>query len=486
VYSDRSTTLSIQIVASIVFLLGVGLLTLIFVGHDAIKKADGVSSARQERFAGRSLAQEIDGLPNEQFSVTIWDDAILNTRAGDADWIDGNLGVWMHEYFGHDETYILNSEGSPFFAAVQSERVSPDLYTDRADVIDPLVAQLRAAMAAASQGLDNPHEELAEVSVTDAMQLEGVAAIASVVPIVSDTGNIMQAPGTESLHVAVKYLDADLAQQIGARNELRNATFDSEPPEDGLTGVPVTDAAGKEIAWLSWQPEQPGMTIFMQMLPVLLGSVLAGACLLWWVLHRLLHLSRLLHVSEVQARFLANHDPLTDLPNRMLFQDRLRQAINATARNGEPVALVAVDLDRFKLINDSLGHPAGDELIRQVGSRLVELVRASDTVARFGGDEFMILMRDVADDDDLRRFCSRIVKNLSRPYELLGHTACIGASVGAVRASSADMDGDDLMRQADLALYKSKSEGRGRYSLFETNLLKTTMGMGAGQASATG
>lgn len=470
--SDRSTKLSIQIVASIVFLLGAGLLTLVFVGHDAIKKADDVSSARQERFAARSLAQEIDDLPNDQRSVTIWDDSIRKVRAGDTDWIDENLGAWMHDYFGHDETYILNADGVPFFASVQTERVPPDRYGDRADVIDPLVAQLRSAMAGASDGLDNPHEELADLSVTDAMRLDGVAALASVVPIVSDTGDIIQAPGTELLHVSVKYLDDELAQQIGARNEFQTVSFASDPPDDGLTGVPVTDADGTQIAWLTWQSEHPGMTIFMQMLPALLGSVLAGACLLWWVLHRLLRVSEELHVSEAQARFLAHHDPLTGLPNRMLFQDRLTQAISATARNGQPVALVAIDLDGFKLINDTLGHPAGDELIRQVGGRLVDLVRASDTVARFGGDEFMILMRDVADDCELRRFCARIVKDLARPYGLPGNTGCIGTSVGAVRASSADTGWDDLMRHADIALYKAKSEGRGRYNLFEAKMDK--------------
>ncbi|SEO37373.1 diguanylate cyclase (GGDEF) domain-containing protein [Salinihabitans flavidus] len=469
---NRQKSLSKQIVASLVVLLGTGLLTLVFVGYNAIRIADDASSARQERFAARSLAEEIADLPNDQRSVTIWDDSVVWTRARDADWMDGNLGAWVQGYFGHDETYILDPEGVPYFASIQTERVSFDRYEDRADRIAPLVAQLRAAMAEASLGIDNPYEELADVSVVAALRFDDVAAIVSVVPIVSDTGDIVQSAGTESLHVAVQYIDADLAGRIGTPNELRDVAFGPAPPEGSFTGVPVTDADDTAITWLTWQPERPGTAIFMRMLPVLLFSVLAGVGLLWWMVHRLLRLSGQLHVSEAQARFLANHDALTGLPNRKLFQDRLTQAMHATARSGQPVALIAIDLDRFKLINDSLGHPAGDELIRQVGSRLVELVRASDTVARFGGDEFMILMRDVAGDDDLRRFCARIVEQLSRPYDLLGNTGSIGASVGAVRAGSLDSKRDDLMRRADIALYRAKTEGRGRYVLFESKMGK--------------
>ncbi len=460
-------SLSTQIVATLGLLLGIGLLTLIFVGYNAIRMADNDAVNRQERFAARSLVEEISALPKDQHNVTIWDDAILRTRARDADWMDGNLGSWMQGYFGHNETYILDSEGVPFFAAVLTERVPPDRYADRADFIARLVAQLRAAMAEASEGLDNPYEELAELSEVGAHQFDDVAAIVSVVPIISDTGDIVQTPGSESLHVTVRYLDEALAEQIGTPNELRDVAFGSARPEGANIGVPVTDAAGKEIAWLTWQPEYPGMTIFMQMLPALLASVLVSGCLLWWMLHRLLRVSEQLHVSEAHALFLAHHDPLTGLPNRKLFQDRLSQAMLATERSSRPVALVAIDLDRFKLINDSLGHPAGDELIRQVGNRLADLVRASDTVARFGGDEFMILLRDVGDDDDLRRFCARIVERLSSPYELLGHTGCVGASVGAARDGTGDRDWDELMRRADIALYKAKAEGKGRYSLFE-------------------
>ena len=468
----RANSLSMQIVTSLLILTAVGLLSLIVVGQNAVSLVDDDYSSQQERFATRILSSEMAGQPHDQRSVTIWDEAVVRTAARDHDWMDENIGVWMHGYFGHDETYVLDLDNMPYHAAILSERTTTDMYSERAGLIAPMVTQLRATMAQASEGLDNPYEELADVSVVAPLRFSDVTAIVSVVPIISESGNVPQTPGSESLHVALQYVDAELAEQIGAPIELHDVTFAPEAPTGGQAGVALTDPSGDDVAWLTWQPEQPGTVLLMKLLPVLAASITLGALMLCWVVKRLVRLSRQLQVSEAQARFLSNHDGLTGLPNRTLFQDRLAQAMHAAARDGNSVAVVAIDLDNFKQINDSLGHPAGDELIRQVGNRLVDLVRANDTVAQFGGDEFMILMRDVADDDQLLRFYERIVEHLSRCYELLGNSSVIGASVGAVRAGTDDEDWEELMRCADIALYRAKSDGKGRCSLFERKVDK--------------
>lgn len=470
--SNRPTSLSIQIVSSLFVLSLAGGLSLILVGHNAVNLVDETSAEQQARFATRNLASIIAGQPEDQRSVTIWNDAVIRTAARDFDWMDENLGIWVHDYFGHDETYVLDRDNLPYYAAVSSERSRTDRYSERAALIAPMVTQLRETMATASAGLDNPYEELADVSVAAPVKFNDVTAIVSLVPIISESGRVSQTPGAESLHVALQYIDAELAQKIGAPIELQDVAFGPLAPAEGQAGIPATDLSGDAVAWLTWQPERPGTRLLMEMLPVLLASIALGALMLCWVVNRLVRLSSQLQVSEAQARFLANHDVLTGLPNRILFQERLTQAMHSAVRDDNLVALVAIDLDNFKRINDSLGHPAGDELVRQVGNRLVDLVRASDTVARFGGDEFLILLRDVADEDQLRRFCERIVVDLSHPYALLGDTANIGASVGAVLARADDQDWDELMRRADIALYRAKSDGKGRYSLFEADIGK--------------
>lgn len=473
--SYRPTSLSIQIVTSLLVLsLAVGLGVVIF-GHNAVNLVDETSEAQQARFASRNLGSIIERQPEDQRSVTIWNEAVIRTAARDFDWMDENLGIWVHDYFGHDETYVLDRKNLPYYATVSSERSRTDMYSERAAQIAPMVREIRATMETVSAGLDNPYEELAAVSVVAPIRFSDVTAIVSLVPIIPESGKVAQTPGAESQHVALQYVDAELAQRIGASIELKDVAFGPLAPAGGQAGIAVTDPSGDAVGWVTWEPEQPGTALLMKMLPVLLASIALGALMLCWVVIRLVRLSSQLQVSEAQARFLANHDVLTGLPNRILFQERLTQAMHSAVRDDNLVALVAlvaIDLDNFKRINDSLGHPAGDELVRQVGNRLVDLVRASDTVARFGGDEFLILLRDVADEDQLRRFCERIVVDLSHPYALLGDTANIGASVGAVLARADDQDWDELMRRADIALYRAKSDGKGRYSLFEADIGK--------------
>ena len=203
-----------QIVGSVLIILTLGFLGLILVGHNAIDMADTTSVARQERFAARNLAAEVARLPEQQRSSTVWDDAVRQTRDRDDQWIDANLGFWMQDYFGHSESYILDRADEPFFASVAGERRSSDVYGARAQAIAPLVKQLRSDMADASRGLENPYEELSEISVVAPVRFDAGNAIVSVVPIISDTGNVPQMPGTESLHVAVRYLDARLLSKL--------------------------------------------------------------------------------------------------------------------------------------------------------------------------------------------------------------------------------------------------------------------------------
>jgi diguanylate cyclase (GGDEF)-like protein/PAS domain S-box-containing protein len=173
--------------------------------------------------------------------------------------------------------------------------------------------------------------------------------------------------------------------------------------------------------------------------------------------------------SEQVIRHQALHDPLTGLPNRALFLDRLTQALARTRRHHTQLAVLLLDLDHFKLVNDSLGHHAGDELLRAVTPRLAEAVRAEDTVARLGGDEFVVLCEDVGGEGEVGRVAARISETLSRPFVLDGSEHFIRASVGAVLAE-ATATPEDLVRDADAAMYRAKERGRGRYELFDETM----------------
>jgi diguanylate cyclase (GGDEF)-like protein/PAS domain S-box-containing protein len=164
----------------------------------------------------------------------------------------------------------------------------------------------------------------------------------------------------------------------------------------------------------------------------------------------------------------ATHDPLTGLPNRRLLIEALITALADLGRGHRTgtVALMFVDLDRFKLVNDVLGHDAGDALLRTAAARLRNAVRAHDMVARFGGDEFVVLLQHVADRGELHDVAQRILDAIATPIQVGGETADVGASVGIATASGPDDDPDALVRNADAAMYRAKEHGRGRYEFF--------------------
>ena len=172
--------------------------------------------------------------------------------------------------------------------------------------------------------------------------------------------------------------------------------------------------------------------------------------------------------DEVRERAL--RDPLTGLPNRALIEDRLQQAITRTERNGGRVAVLFLDLDRFKVINDSLGHQVGDDLLVSVSSRIRTVMRGSDTAGRFGGDEFVVLCEDIANEDVVLDVAQRLVDAFAEPFTLQGENVFLSASVGIAVASGGTCNATALVRDADAAMYKAKERGRNRFELFDSEM----------------
>jgi diguanylate cyclase (GGDEF)-like protein/PAS domain S-box-containing protein len=162
--------------------------------------------------------------------------------------------------------------------------------------------------------------------------------------------------------------------------------------------------------------------------------------------------------SEERIQYLAHHDSLTALPNRLLFNDRLGQAISLSKRDSRQFALLYLDLDRFKAVNDNLGHGAGDELLKSAADRIRQQVRESDTVARIGGDEFAVILRDIANRDAVAGIAEKIINALTAPFHLTSRKQKveIGVSIGIGVYPADGQDIDTLITQADTAMYSAK------------------------------
>ncbi len=173
--------------------------------------------------------------------------------------------------------------------------------------------------------------------------------------------------------------------------------------------------------------------------------------------------------ASARLAHLARHDALTDLPNRTMLRERLDEMMR-NARSGDRCAMLCLDLDRFKLVNDTLGHPVGDALLVAVASRLVTLVRHHDVVTRLGGDEFSVLVQHVTSDHAIEQLCRRIIEALTQPFEIGGHHIQIGASIGVAMVEVDALDPNVMLRNADLALYSAKAGGRGNYCFYTPDM----------------
>jgi diguanylate cyclase (GGDEF)-like protein len=203
---------------------------------------------------------------------------------------------------------------------------------------------------------------------------------------------------------------------------------------------------------------------------LVLGVALLGTLVvLAWVValkKRVKQQTILLRESEERFRHMALHDALTGLATRLLLQDRLDAALEAAKRHKTGLALLLVDLDKFKEVNDTFGHQAGDEVLRVAANRLLEVVRKIDTVARIGGDEFVVLLTDLRDPHIAERIAVNIVENLAVPIPFEGDGVPVTVSVGICAASPLDLDAEALFRGADAALYQAKASGRNRFQIF--------------------
>jgi diguanylate cyclase (GGDEF)-like protein len=231
--------------------------------------------------------------------------------------------------------------------------------------------------------------------------------------------------------------------------------------------LPVVNRAGRIVTFYEWEPYRPGQTLLQRTAPALAAAFAVIVVVVLTLLVVLWRSSSALEMKQVESERRANVDALTSLPNRLSFERELDIRLATLKLRDPPLALLMLDLDRFKQVNDTLGHHAGDDLIRAVGERLREVIGPVDLLARLGGDEFAILHACHAGSIEVAALAQRIVDAIARPFRVQGSDAFVGVSIGVVIAGAGERDSRELSRRADIALYEAKSAGRNRAAIYE-------------------
>ena len=440
-------------------LLTVGLAAGFFMW--AARQSDSHSLERQQALAVKMIETTKSDFATTQTDVALRYDVVAGVmdRKPDLDVLDDYLGTDEYDFYAHDRVYVLGPDLKAVYASRQGDKADTESYDADRYVVDPLARRLldpamQNRISDYQKGdTDDPPQ------VTDYAVLDGKLALVSVLPIVSDWEDQEQRLGHFYFHVAIQYVGAQAAKDVMDMSMLEGVRFETSPeagPDQAI--MPVSNSAGRFVAWLKWTPDRPGAALLSETLPASLGLLGVVGAVIALLLFGLARSTRALEKARAEALHRATHDPLTGLANRALFTERLE-------RSPLPLTLLALDLDRFKQVNDSLGHEAGDELLRQVATRLSTLVRGDDLVARLGGDEFMVLLSGPLPAGRAQALAASIVSALAVPFSLGVDTASIGVSVGIATAMTDERT--ELVSRADFALYDAKESGRNTFRVFD-------------------
>lgn len=430
----------------------------------SVRRADDHALARQTRLLERALADQMAAVPLGQEDLAVWDEAVEAVADRDVDWLNENIGATAFNVYGHSRLYLLDAGGKPVYAMRDGGQVPAKAVEPVRETIAPLIEQLHSLDNLAAIDAYNNFIGEAPPAAVDIALIEDRPAIVSAMPMLLSVGTDFAPVGEEPAMVAVVLLDAALAGELEAQYLFEGARFETSPDIAGSeVAFPVRDSAGQPIAWFKWQPDRPGARILNDTLPALLGALLVTGAIIVVLMRNLQRASTQLQAERADAQHRALHDPLTGLGNRALFRDRLDAALRTLPRGEPRLALLALDLDRFKQVNDTLGHEAGDELLRQASARVTSLLRPAETLARLGGDEFAIIQPDITTHGDAGRLAQRVIDALQPPFHLSGKAIQIGVSIGIATAPDLAQTDADLVARADDALYQAKSGGRNRY-----------------------
>ncbi|MEZ6023431.1 MAG: EAL domain-containing protein [Hyphomonadaceae bacterium] len=443
--------------------------------------ANRTSIVRERQLVENALDQSVSRVLDQQKAIAWWDDAVINAQARpvNVEWLETNIGVYFYETYGHDEVIIVDGSNRPVYANVAGELSDAGAaYANHQEVLDQIVAEARRGADGSLRRRDQAFVEsqgnysaLLGASfgrwAGHIMNVDGAPAVVAALSIVPNLdAGLLQ--GEPHLLLSIVHIDEPFVADVGSSLLIPDLTISTTPiTEGGVLSEPFGADDGANVGYLNWTPRRPGRSLLLFILPLVTLGVIGAGMLTWVMIQRLKKASSELADREEQSRHQALHDALSGLPNRHHFVERLQDTLDGVVqtRNNTRVAVAYIDVDRFKDVNDTMGHAAGDTLIMAVAQRLQQHLGADDFLSRFGGDEFAVLRRSV-NPEVANELAERLRKAFDESFEVYGQHIRMTASIGISIAPEHGVTPEELMRHADIALYQGKNQGRDRAMIF--------------------
>lgn len=460
--STEGHSVSAQIVwAAVVLAICLAAVAVVSVSW-AMGRIDDRAIGEQRLTIEASLFEARARLAADQAATTV----SLEEVASETDELDRRLTTAL----GHDRAYILAPDGKVLRASVDGRYAGKIFTLADSFVLQPIIDRLRLRIAKAA--FDDPSLRSNGAAGILALRTVGFAdsgqGFVSIRPLGSLGGGHTNDQGDDHLLVSIKLIDQTMLQDIGKQFGIANIRRVAHP--NSATWIPIVNREGDVLTYLAWTPSKPAQALLGEAAPAL-GTMLimvgvAMAALLIW----LRRISLKMEASRAHATYFALHDPLTGLANRALFETRLKQAKDFEFLAETKVLLISVDIDRFKEINDSWGHAAGDQLLREVAKRLTMEMPDEATVARLGGDEFAIIHPGILSEGQARWICQRLIQGTRTPLTIGSERINVTLSLGAALEKGEVVSPEEILRRADVALYAAKLAGRDGFALYDPEM----------------
>jgi diguanylate cyclase (GGDEF)-like protein len=457
-------------------LLSLGLIMLLVLGTTTlIAQFDGEAIQREQELVANGLADRVNEVGAKLVPQVVWGEAVLklDTRF-DPNFAKESILGYLTQTAGFSSAFVLDPQDQLLIGWDELAFVSSTQFKQFSAQAAPLLAAIRrdeiarnAARSVDPTGTVNK----APISHSEIVLINRQPHILTAARVQPDDGSTRLRGIHAPVVLAAMPINDTFLSELSSRYLLKRLELTQAPSKVATERafVPLNGPTGKEIAVLSWSPQNPGMALLKKLAPWILPVVGLLVWLAFGLLRRSNRMAESLIASEARAAHLAYHDSLTGLPNRVLFNDRLGLAVAQLRRKGPSVAVLCLDFDRFKEVNDTYGHHIGDKLIKEAARRMAAQCRVTDTIARLSGDEFAIVKLGGV-PGDAAALAERLCAIVSEPFEFGSARLYIGCTVGITIVVDPDIETAEILRQADIALYRGKEEAKGQFRFFEPEM----------------